>query len=257
MNAAARPAGCATGTGRERALMRAAEVLLAVAFALGAAAALSLTRSAHSQTVHSAGLSSALTEQDFQRMLPATDMHSDAAAQNPHAHAFVDGPATPFDAASIPKNPLAPDALVVGAKTCVACHSLENVHASHSLHLAAFRAGAAGRGPEDACESCHGPGSAHAKSPTTAGLIIAFTHNSKSPIETQTGVCLGCHKGGARQDWIGSVHQSRGLACTDCHNPMARLSPEGGLVKSSTAARTCRCRKARFPAWIVTTRTAR
>ncbi len=213
--------------------MRAAEVLLAVAFALGAAAALSLTRSAHSQTVHSAGLSSALTEQDFQRMLPATDMHSDAAAQNPHAHAFVDGPATPFDAASIPKNPLAPDALVVGAKTCVACHSLENVHASHSLHLAAFRAGAAGRGPEDACESCHGPGSAHAKSPTTAGLIIAFTHNSKSPIETQTGVCLGCHKGGARQDWIGSVHQSRGLACTDCHNPMARLSPEGVLAKSS------------------------
>ena len=214
--------------------MRAVRFLFAIAFALSAAAALSFTCFAQAQTAHPSGLSSALTEQDFQRMLPATDMHSDAAAQNPHAHAFLaTGPATSFDAASIPKNPLAPDAVAVGAKTCIACHSLENVQAAHSLHLKAFRAGASGSGPEGACESCHGPGSAHARDPTTAGSIIAFTRDSKTPIDAQTGVCLGCHKGGARQDWIGSVHQSRGLACTDCHNPMARLSPEGVLAKSS------------------------
>jgi DmsE family decaheme c-type cytochrome len=29
------------------------------------------------------------------------------------------------------------------------------------------------------------------------------------------------------------VHQSRELSCTDCHNPMLKLSPEGALAKPS------------------------
>jgi len=180
---------------------------------------------------------SRLTADDFKRLLPRTDMQTDAAAAaNPHAHAFLQGgPATPFDAAALPKNPLAADAIAIGAKTCVACHSLENVHASHSLHVASFRAakGATGVGPDGACEACHGPGSAHAKDPSKPGLIIAFTRDAKTPIDTQAGVCLGCHAGGARQDWAGSVHQQSGLGCTDCHNPMARLSAEGVLANNS------------------------
>jgi hypothetical protein len=178
---------------------------------------------------------SALTIQDFKRMLPRTDMRSDADANaHPRAHAFLDnGPATPFDEAPIAKNPLAPDAVAIGAKSCVACHALENVQASHSLHVQAFRAGASGTGAAAACESCHGPGSAHAKAPTRPGLIIAFTRDAKTPVDTQAGVCLACHKGGARQDWIGSVHQQHQLSCTDCHNPMARLSPEGVLADNS------------------------
>ncbi|HEX5353925.1 MAG TPA: DmsE family decaheme c-type cytochrome [Rhodanobacteraceae bacterium] len=177
----------------------------------------------------------ALTTKDFKQMLPRTDMRSGADVKvHPHAHAFLSNePATSFDSASIPDNPMAPDAVAVGARTCVACHALENMQASHSLHVQAFRAGAVGTGAAAACESCHGPGSAHAKDPTRPGLIIAFTRDAKTPIDTQTRVCLACHKGGARQDWIGSVHQQRGLSCTDCHNPMARLSPEGVLANSS------------------------
>jgi DmsE family decaheme c-type cytochrome len=177
----------------------------------------------------------ALTTEDFKRMLPRTDMRSDADANaHPRAHAWLDsGPATPFDAAPIARNPLAADAVAIGAKSCVACHALENVQASHSLHVKAFRAGGAGTGATAACESCHGPGSAHARDPTRPGLIIAFTRDAKTPIDAQAGVCLACHKGGARQDWIGSVHQQHELSCTDCHNPMARLSPEGVLAKNS------------------------
>src|SRR6185312_14019546 len=128
---------------------------------------------------------SALTTEDFNRMLPRTDMRSDADANaHPHAHGFVDnGPATSFDGAPIAKNPLAPDAVAIGAKSCIACHALENVQASHSLHVQAFRAGAAGTGAAAACESCHGPGSAHAKDPTRSGLIIAFTRDAKTPID--------------------------------------------------------------------------
>ncbi|EIL89387.1 cytochrome C family protein [Rhodanobacter fulvus Jip2] len=175
-----------------------------------------------------------LSQSDIARMLPATDMGANSTRpHNPHSAAMGDSTATPFDAASIPANPLAPNADPVGAKTCVACHAQENVQASHSLHVASFRAGAANSGPQAACESCHGPGSEHAKDPTAPGKIIAFTHDAKTSPQVQAGVCLSCHAGGARQHWIGSIHQTRDLSCTDCHNPMAKLSPEGVLAKSS------------------------
>ncbi len=99
--------------------------------------------------------------------------------------------------------------------------------------VASFRAGSANTGPQASCEACHGPGSEHAKNPAAPGLIIAFTHDAKTPIDTQTRTCLSCHVGGARQHWIGSVHQERGLSCTDCHNPMTRSSAEGVLANDS------------------------
>jgi len=178
---------------------------------------------------------SGLSQSDIARMLPATDMGAGAL---PPGHPAMSpaggsGSATPFDAASIPANPQAPDADPVGARTCVACHAQENIQASHSLHVASFRAGAANSGPQAACESCHGPGSEHAKDPTKAGAIIGFTHDAATPPQVQAGVCLSCHAGGARQHWVGSIHQTRDLSCTDCHNPMAKLSPEGVLAKSS------------------------
>jgi DmsE family decaheme c-type cytochrome len=173
-----------------------------------------------------------LTAEDFSRLLPRTDM----GLGDPRAHRLVlpdDAPALPFSAARAAGNPLAPHATVIGAKSCQSCHALEGVQVTHTLHFSAFAAAAGSDAPQGACESCHGPGSEHAKRPQARGLIIAYTHESATPVDVQARTCLGCHAGGARQHWTGSVHDRRGLSCTDCHNPMARLSAEGLMAKSS------------------------
>jgi DmsE family decaheme c-type cytochrome len=172
-----------------------------------------------------------LTKDDFMRMLPPTDMGASSPSRR---MAVLDGaPALPFSSARAASNPLAPHAMPIGAKSCASCHALEDLQASHSLHVTAFGAGAGGVGPQGACESCHGPGSEHAKRPEARGLIIAYTHAGGTPVDVQVGTCLGCHAGGARQHWTGSVHERRGLSCTDCHNPMVRLSAEGLMARSS------------------------
>lgn len=160
--------------------------------------------------------------------LPATDFSLNHARAMQTRSGGGAGDTHAFGSVALPRNPLAPDAAPVGSKTCVACHAVEQTQFAHTQH-----ARAAAMNADSSCETCHGPGSAHAMNPADAGSIIRFTHGSKTPIPVQTATCLGCHAAGARQHWLGSVHEARGLSCSDCHNPMARLSPEGLLAKGS------------------------
>jgi DmsE family decaheme c-type cytochrome len=169
---------------------------------------------------------------DIGSTLPATDL----SVERTHSSVRVQlerggGASADFQSAILPHNPLAPDATSVGSKMCVSCHAVEQTQFAHTQHARAFKAGAMGGPGDTTCETCHGAGSAHAANPADAGTIIRFTSGSKTPV--QTGACLSCHAAGAREHWLGSVHEARGLSCSDCHNPMSRTSPEGLLAKHS------------------------
>jgi DmsE family decaheme c-type cytochrome len=83
------------------------------------------------------------------------------------------------------------------------------------------------------CESCHGPAKAHAESggEDKKGMIL-FGRKSTTSVKDRNALCLSCHEKTARTMWIGSTHEARNVACTDCHT-------EKGSLKKTTVLATC------------------
>lgn len=148
-----------------------------------------------------------------------------------------------FSWASPASNPQAPGATPIGEAVCASCHSLETEHFAHTTHALGMDVARRANPMAATCEACHGAGSEHAAQPTTPGRIIAFTHGGGTPVETQAAACLGCHQGGPRDHWAGSVHQRNEVSCADCHNPMSKASSEGLMAKQSISETCATCHK--------------
>ena len=78
------------------------------------------------------------------------------------------------------------------------------------------------------------------------GGIISYRANDPGrSVEENNAVCLNCHERGERTYWHGSTHDTRGLACTDCHTIMKSVSAQHQL-KTAFEPDTCfQCHKDR------------
>jgi DmsE family decaheme c-type cytochrome len=129
----------------------------------------------------------------------------------------------------------------VGSKTCLGCHSSLADVFSHTLMGRLLKQGRL------QCETCHGPGSEHARLGGGRGVggILSFEADDPRSAEEKNAVCLGCHERGDRTYWNGSTHQMRGLACTNCHTIMKAVSRKFQL-KTAWQPDTCfQCHKDR------------
>jgi DmsE family decaheme c-type cytochrome len=132
------------------------------------------------------------------------------------------------------------NAKAVGSKVCLGCHSSVDAKFERTLMGRLQKQG------KLQCETCHGPGSEHARLGGGRGVggIISFRPNdlSRTPAENNA-ICLGCHEHGDRTLWQGSIHQSRGLQCTNCHTIMKEVSRKYQL-KTAKQPDTCfQCHK--------------
>lgn len=145
-----------------------------------------------------------------------------------------------------PKNqqpPAAAPADYAGESTCLTCHGDHSY--GGTTHGLAFkeRTPAATRG----CESCHGPGKAHAESGDPS-LIRRFTKENAA----QSGdTCTTCHNRGPHALWDGSQHNQRNLGCTTCHSihsakGQPQLKARSQMELCSTCHRTVVNRQYRF-----------
>ncbi|OFW05242.1 MAG: hypothetical protein A3I61_10835 [Acidobacteria bacterium RIFCSPLOWO2_02_FULL_68_18] len=117
----------------------------------------------------------------------------------------------------------------VGEVTCVSCHDDRSYRDTPHGHAFNPRTPAANQG----CESCHGPGAAHAKDGDPA-LIRSF---SQMPPAEVSESCMTCHNRAEHALWDGSQHDQRNLTCTTCHSVHA---PQGeGQIKARTQIALC------------------
>jgi DmsE family decaheme c-type cytochrome len=130
------------------------------------------------------------------------------------------------------------DATFVGGKVCATCHSSLIAEFDKTL-MGKISHTPAGRGKFE-CENCHGPGSAHVKAGGGRGVggIMGFGADDPRTVEERNGLCLGCHQKGERNYWAGSVHETRGVACTNCHAVMKSVSRKHNL-KTVVEKETC------------------
>ena len=133
------------------------------------------------------------------------------------------------------------DAHFVGGKVCMTCHASQTAEFQKTLM---GKIGMTQKGKFE-CENCHGPGSAHVKAGGGRGVggILSFGADDPRTVEERNGVCLGCHQKGERTYWAGSMHETRGVACTNCHSVMKDVSRKHNL-KTNVEAETCyQCHK--------------
>ncbi len=81
---------------------------------------------------------------------------------------------------------------------------------------------------------------------SSPGGIVSFRKGDPSRrVEQNNAICLGCHERGDRTYWNGSTHETRGVACTECHTVMRQVSRKAAL-KTVVEMETCfQCHKDR------------
>lgn len=120
-----------------------------------------------------------------------------------------------------------------GEDTCLTCHEDMKKGYHSSLHGRAQneRTPRANKG----CESCHGPGKAHADAGGDPDLILRL--GKATPGEV-SATCTTCHNRTEHVQWAGSKHDSRSMSCTTCHSVHSAKSATKQLI-AATERETC------------------
>lgn len=130
------------------------------------------------------------------------------------------------------QNPKPPSAAAsptgyVGSEACKDCHEDQFKNYSHTSHAKLVQI-SSWKNKVTGCESCHGPGKAHAEEGDPAKIISFKNKSSKDVSES----CLTCHAGKEEHNnFRRGEHWRNDIGCTDCHS--AHQSVAGKNLASS------------------------
>jgi DmsE family decaheme c-type cytochrome len=133
-----------------------------------------------------------------------------------------------------------------GITTCIDCHDegerypvlsiLKTKHALQSDPRTPFAS-------DEGCEVCHGPSAAHEEDDAASPGVL---FGPDAPPGPQNEVCLGCHEGSTKINWVGSAHDAEDVTCVSCHvihtgeDPVMGVNSRPDLwVRSDSQAEVC------------------
>jgi DmsE family decaheme c-type cytochrome len=115
-----------------------------------------------------------------------------------------------------------------GEATCLTCHEAQTKGYQGSPHGQKWNekspAGTKG------CESCHGPGKAHADAGGDKTKI-----NTLRTGDQAAAACTACHAGKTHALWEGSQHDQRNVSCISCHSVHNSKGPSQIKAANETA----------------------
>ena len=118
-------------------------------------------------------------------------------------------------AQAAPSAPQAGAPQYVGADTCKTCHEDVFKGFEGSPHWMTTQETNMTHGAH-ACESCHGPGSAHVEGGGDKSKIFVFEGAKSDDISKR---CLTCHESKVEQrEFMRSPHHENGVSCISCHS---------------------------------------
>ena len=112
----------------------------------------------------------------------------------------------------------AKDLVLNGDANCTRCHDENDTFPVLAIGKSKHGTRADKRAPT--CTSCHGASEAHmnkGSAKVRAKPDVTFAKTSQTPVEARNQTCLTCHQGGKRIHWQSSLHASRDVACSSCH----------------------------------------
>lgn len=133
---------------------------------------------------------------------------------------------------------------MLGSKNCEVCHSSVTEKFKTNLH---YGADATRKGDSEVivCVTCHGDGKDHAVKYGDPTAIVRFSKEASTSVQEKNATCLQCHEKGIRMYWNGSTHESKDLACVDCHKIMEPESPHKLFAKVNELETCFQCHQQR------------
>jgi DmsE family decaheme c-type cytochrome len=122
-------------------------------------------------------------------------------------------------AKAAPKEEAPKDKFLNGDAKCTRCHDENDSYPVFAIAQTKHGTRADSRTPS--CTSCHGASEGHLDKPAKGPRPkpdITFSKTSQTPIDARNQACLTCHQGGKRIHWQMSLHATRDVACTSCHD---------------------------------------
>jgi len=125
-----------------------------------------------------------------------------------------------------------------GEKTCLTCHEAQTKGYHGTPHGQSFneKSPIAGLG----CESCHGPGKAHADAGGDKSKIASY---KSMKADEASATCTGCHSRASHALWDGSAHDQRGVGCITCHSVHAPKMEKAQLKAKSETELCASCHR--------------